>query len=202
MTDTATLPVVPIENMPYMPPRRGHEGEAIFLTAWQRFAARGPEEFQAIFTDTFRAWTQPQASAAASFVTWLGTNCGDAFLANCERWSRLSESNESGYLAAWAMENRRRRHVNYGLRAVEWILARTTPITEGRFGVLDWRLVAEVTLEELDAIECIVAWLASPQGRVFVEACRLQVKAEQTRLRLFEDGDPTEPASSAPIGQP
>lgn len=191
-----TLPLIPIESIPSRPPRAGVPSEGIFLRRWQEFELRAKEqayddesnEFDAVFRHCYWPWSQAMATAAASLITWLGTNCGHGFLHECRRMAAEMRDAERAYLCAWALENQRLRYINHGLRTIEYLMARQHPIVNGRFfgQVVDWERVPTVTLEEIDAMESVVCWLATPQGEAFVRACESEIEAHRAHERLLK----------------
>jgi hypothetical protein len=195
-----TKNMVPLQHEPAHPPRDGTPSEGIYLRAWQAFIRRATElaiaqsdesdDFRAIFHNANRELTQGMATAAASLITWLGTNCGQSFLFTAKR--RAEEAprgwgETTAWLAQWAIENERVIYINHGLRTIEFLMAPIYPIrASGGFGDrVDWKLVPEVTMEQIDAVECVVRWLSTSQGQTFVASCESQIKAAQKDARLF-----------------
>lgn len=189
-SDRSTADMVPIEHTPVSPPRKNHDGEHAYLDLWRRYVARcTEEELEELFSATARRWpTQRQASVAASFVLWLGTNCGTAMLRSAqddvERGGYRGDPTYR-YLRRWELENRRSMSINYGLRLVEAILAPE----RGDGGQLRLCDVPTVTIDDLDVIDCICLWLATPDGQAFIRAAEARIAAIARERYLFgEEG--------------
>lgn len=186
--DPATLPLIPIVNEPLMPPRRGHEGEQIFLEIWQRFAREVPEDFESIFMHTRRQWNQRAASVAASFAMWLGTMGGLCFTEKAKRlMNNTGLGFDSAFIVAFALENTRTSWVNDGIRAIEFVMEEQgRPIHGKGWAVYVIREnVPEVTIHDLDVIECMCRWLASPQGQTFLRTGNRRIEAAREEHRIF-----------------
>jgi hypothetical protein len=185
--DRTTPDMVPIEHIPIAPPRKGHEGEQAYLDLWKRFMARCDEDaLESMFSATAyrRLATQRQASVAASFVLWLGTNCGTAMLRTAQdsmTTGGYRNDPSCRYLRQWELENRRAMFINGGLRCVEAIL---TPERSGG-GQLTLHNVPTVTVDDLDVIDCICMWLATQDGQHFIKAADAQITALQRARYLF-----------------
>lgn len=107
------------EHRTVNPDRLGNAAEAIFLEQWQKLQQRSPHvnggigTLEAVLTPTRQtdtnvlSWafrpgyvpivTQRDAEVAATVVQWLGTNCGGAFLAECERQVKAARAIRSEY---------------------------------------------------------------------------------------------------------
>lgn len=178
--DRDTKEMVEIAHVPITPPRKGHDGEQAYLELWQRFVGRlNEEELEEIFRNTLYAHplTQRQASVAATFVMWLGTNCGRSLIQEADAGRREPDGYRTGwnlrYLHRWEIENRREAGVNGGIRYCEAILS---PHRAGS-DQLNERTVPTVTIEDLDVIECICRWLATQDGQHFIRAAEAKVEA-------------------------
>jgi hypothetical protein len=183
--------LVPIEHIPLAAPRKNHDGEAAYLELWQRFMARCDEEaLESIFRNTtyHTLHTQRQASVAASFVLWLGTNCGRGLITEADAdWNRSPQRDsyrfgrDTRYLRRWEMENRRDGAINHGIRYCEAILA-----PERSTGAeLALRDVPIVTVDDLDVIDCILVWLSTHDGQNFLKAAEARVEAASRARYLF-----------------
>lgn len=182
-----TLRQVIHAHQPLMPSRVGFVGEHVFLRAWHRLLARNPGWEDEIFYDLPLRWNSRASRVAASFAKMLGTNWGLNFLHQCRRLAAARDrsgycpmSPRDAYLAAWAIENRRVRGMNSGLRSVEAMLAEQ-PLY-GRRGLSEhallWERVPVVGQDDLDVIECMVTWLSTVEGDAWAR------KAERLRSRL------------------
>lgn len=154
-----------LKHLPLHPPRDSVALEGIYLRLWQNYAEQRPDEWLAIFRDCNFRPRQRAASVAASFMVFMGCNCGRGFTLEADRFSSSGRFSwpEQAYLAAWALENKRHRGVNHGLRTVEYMLSREHPIRSHFPGGVDWRLLPAVSMEDLDVIECMVRCGAAPR---------------------------------------
>ena len=165
-----------------MPPRKGLDGEQIYLLTWQHYISRKePDELAEIFRDCVAQWpTQRMATVAASFIAWLGTNVGHSMVDGVEREAKLRASPlaDDRYLLAWESANRRRWHVNRGMRLAEFFLADHSSPTR--------YTAPEVTIADLDVIDSLCLWLATPDGRAFIRAAQARLAALRQERRLFQ----------------
>lgn len=178
-----------LRHVPLKPPRASVPREAIFLELWQQFAEQRPEEWAYVVRGrTNGPMRQRAASVAASFMVFMGCNGGQSFTHFAERVARSGAftCTEDAYLAAWTIENKRIHGVNHGLRAVEYLLAREHPLSDRTCGTgVNWTAVPDVTMEDMDIIEAMVAWWCSTTARWMREAVEAQVKAMEANARLF-----------------
>lgn len=192
--DRATADMVAIEHKPITPPRKGHDGEAAYLQLWQRFMERVGEKWDGsddhpledFYRNTnYKGPTQRQASVAASFVMWLGTNCGRALILEADRApierNSYRQSLDLRYLRRWELENRRELGVNGGLRLCEHILWQE----RGTGQELDKVNAPTITVDDLDVIEVVCRWLATTDGQHFLKAAEAAVEATNRARYLF-----------------
>jgi hypothetical protein len=136
--------------------------------------------------------TQRTASIAASFIMWLGTNCGRSFLMSARTTAAALGNTENGYVAAWAIENRRVSSMNNAVRTVESILQ---PDDHGQsqdmFG--NRRNIPILSAAECEVVEALVEWISSEEGMAFVNKCESDISklreaqvAEEHRQRQAE----------------
>lgn len=176
-----------LKHIPIAPPRQGHDGEVSFLAAWQQFADRAPDDFEAIFSHRIsHRFAQRSASVAASFVMWLGTNAGACLIRSGNDLATKGLSRTYAYVAAWAIDNQRIRWINSGLRSVQYVLAAEYPIEGAGHEVL-WSKVPVVTLEDLDVIDALMEWLATSQGQTFLVAAQARLDAAHRERHLFQN---------------
>lgn len=173
---------VELKHEPERPARPDVYGEGIFLEAWQRLMATFPkhgdgelnEMFCHVFSNIRGPAKQRQATVAASFIVWLGTNCGREYL----RQARLilaymqvasdhsvRRGGSWSYSAAWANFDRRHCGINGGNRTIEAILS-------------------EVEVNDVEIVDHLAAWLGSPEGYDFIEEAEAEI--EETRKALQE----------------
>lgn len=167
---------------PVRPVRPGTVGEGIYLDLWREFVTGEPEAAAAIFHDLpSKQLDQRGASVAASFMTYMGCNGGAGFTRNAKHIAgkRFFTDTERAFVAAWALDNQRNGAVNSGLRSIEFILAETHPIVDGR---VSWDRVPTVTADDMDVIECMVKWWSSPRATLMRDRANdLIVRAHHAR---------------------
>lgn len=168
-----------IQHAPLRAPRHDMP-EAIFVAEWRKRNLSEPTLFGRILNRSKPS--QRDAQVAASFVSWLGTGVGDAFLIQARQ--RLTQGSEDfaegAFVTTWALTNRRK--IN-GLRMVEYILSRDT----------DWELqlhqkdlktdYVQVSLRDMDVIESLVIWLSTSEGGAFLKDCASLNELEISRRR-------------------
>ena len=157
---------------PVCPCRPGIYGEGIFVRLWREYATGVPqwaEEDDAIFAhilmDLPGKPTQRDATVATSFMCWLGTNIGNAYLIGAERHVRVDANRCRGFLAVWAWENRRRRGINSGRRLSDAILD------------------DNVDARDLEVLEVMATWLGTKDGLALVAQAQEEINAVQYFLR-------------------
>ena len=175
-------------HVPLKPPRASVPREGLFLELWQKFSDQRPEEWAFIFRTTGPV-RQRAASVAASFMVFMGCNCGRGFTDSAERLAKSGAftCTEDAYLAAWTMENKRIHGVNHGLRTIEYMLAREHPINHDFIARVDWNLVPDVSMDDMDIVESMVAWWPSTTARWMRDSVEAQMKAMDANARIFHD---------------
>lgn len=180
-----TIPL-PLTHNPSRPVR-DLVSEQVFHEAWQRFMATpipfylqdADSRLDDVLSDYSAKVGEREATLCASLITWLGTRCGAGFLDTCKRLAKTKHHacTEDAYLAAWALENRRKRSINSGTRTLEGIMA--TELTPGTFGMRPVR----VALSALDyeCAECLVAWLGSSDGQKLLAYCEKEITRRKAR---------------------
>lgn len=177
-------------HVPLKPPRPGVPREGLLLALWKEFVEQRPEEFAYIFRGrTNGPLRQRAASVAASFIVYMGCNGGRCFTHEAQRLAQTGAffCAENAYLAAWAIENKRSGGFNSGLRTIEYMLAREHPITKGALARVDWKLVPDLTMEDTDIVESMVAWWASTTAHWMRDAVEAQLKAREATEFLYTD---------------
>jgi hypothetical protein len=154
-------------HTPYMP-ARDDLPEAIFLARWKALNTQMPSFLASVIGH--RASVR-DCRVAASFVTWIGTNCGTSFI--YEAKSRVNDYvfTEPAYLATWALVNRRERHVSSNVRAIEVILSPESLFLGRGATPYERAQKLSISLRDLDTVEAVVKWLASAHGDAFVTDC-------------------------------
>lgn len=169
------VPLQPVRNM--LP-------EIVFSTEWKALMESTPEyvddDFVSVFHDMFNhipgRKKQRHAHLAATFVTWLGTNCGASFLHAARHMKEACPASyrTSNYLAVWSIENFRHSYVNRGWRLIEFFL---TP---------DWEPTPQtaptVTRTDAEIIETIAYWLGGTEGQKFLARCEAKIKLREKGL--------------------
>lgn len=187
-----------LEHQPFVPARPGIVGEGVYLRQWQRRMAAPydaldddpvpPNARLALILDgTPHRLCQRDASLAASFMTWLGTNGGQGFLALAHTLAKApcGLSASEAYLAGWALQNRRQVGVNSGYRTLEFLLAENRQFDPDEPDRLNPE--PRMSVDDLETMECLVVWLGREEGQSFLAACQqdLEVAREvEAALRL------------------
>ncbi len=175
-----------LRHVPLHAPRASTPREGLFLALWQQFAEQRPDEWRHVMR-TNGPVRQRAASVAASFMVFMGCNGGRGFTCGAEQLVKSGAFTcaEDAYVAAWAIENKRHYGVNHGLRTIEYMLARKHPIPNDRVGRVDWALVPDVTQEDADIVESMVAWWSSATARWMRDSVEAKVKAIEADARIF-----------------
>lgn len=163
---------------PINAPRPDHAGERIYTEQWAALAPTWVglwDDDETVFRSVFKdyGWHpgQREATITASFMCWLGANVGQGFLAAARSMARAyPHLREQGYLMAWAVENNRTFGVNFGMRTLEFILTPRGDLKDGGR--------AELSARDLEAVDCLVRWLATARGQAFVAACDDAIEKE------------------------
>lgn len=173
------LELLPLIHQPLPPyPRQGMVPECIYAAEWAKLMT----EKQSILWDDEHGHglarvlpylpgelTQRDASLAASFICWLGTHVGNAFLAQAidGTFNRRGSERMDATLCAWVLENKRISWINRGVRTIEHWLA-------------DARM--ELTARDLEVAECVAYWLGSDAAEHFLLQCERQIGPKDSRV--------------------
>jgi hypothetical protein len=161
-----------ITHEPINMPRKLHIGEQVFYAEWKRLMTRSLDVFDdsVIFLEHILhhlslTVNQRHATVCASFIKWLGTNCGRSFLHDANRFSKSDffTSKEKAFLACWALENHRHRSFNRGGRVTEHLLRNYENGFSNEF--------PEPSADDYEVIDHLVYWLGSNDGIEFVSEC-------------------------------
>lgn len=168
------------DHTPVNPPREGVVAEEVFTRQWAELVKddgniMNPFNYRFASILPHLSATPRAAKVAASFVRWLGTSIGRAFVEQAEYFVRRNLSKEEAFILAWTMENLRSTSVNNGVRTLEWILTPTEKYEATR-------RAAPVSVEDLEVAENMARWLGSADGQQFLKSC-------QEELRQIEDDD-------------
>lgn len=171
-----------IIHKPIRPVRDDVVGEFVFSTAWEKMATRvfpHDEEEVGVFLDLAKYHRIPDlqrgASVAASFMTWLGTNCGNSFLHEASNRTRNPK-----YLLEWAKENRRQYGINNNIRTIEFLIA-----PEDHFKNGSLHKYPDVLFQDCEVIEMMCEWLERTNAQKMLKDCAYEIKirhSERTRL--------------------
>ena len=174
--------ITSIVHKPIRPVRDDVVGEVVFSAAWEKMATRvfnHDEEEVGVFLDLAKYHRLPDleraARVAASFMTWLGTNCGNSFLHEA--------SNRKGrhrYLLEWGKENRREYGINNNVRTIEFLIA---PEDHFKNGALI--KYPQVLFQDCEVVEMMCEWLERNNAQQMLKDCAYEIKirhSERTRL--------------------
>lgn len=188
--------LIPFIHEPLRPARQGCIGEIVYAQQWRDFMGTLPHPdapHSARLADILHHMpeqlTQRHASVAASFVCWLGTNCGLGFLWEAKRAAKEQPRNvERAWMGAWAWQNKRLTWLSGGIRTVEHILAPKDLEVEGdRFWLGALSRLPDVSSSDFEVFEHVVCWMATIDGARFLAHCEVEVelarKTEQERAR-------------------
>lgn len=159
---------ITLTHYPVVPCRPSVFGEGIYVECWQRFLAADFDEkeypndrFISIFY-LGRAITPKDATDAAAFICWLGTNCGRSFIHKAEQiYSKLNDR-ESAYALAWSEQNVRHAYINGGIRTLEAI-------------------IKDPTVSTIEVFESCARWLGTADGQELIR----EAEAEILETRKF-----------------
>lgn len=181
--------LVPIVHEPLRPARNGTIGEVVYSTQWKALMETLPHpdapdctRLADILNHLPMQIEQRHATAAASFVCWLGTNCGRSFLMLGKRAAEGQRplNKVKAWLGEWAWENARVRGVNHGTRTVEHCLAPADHMGSGGLSC-----IPDLSVTDYEVIDHVVMWLASLDGERFIEHCEKEIELrkqlEQTK---------------------
>lgn len=173
-------------HRPLNGPRKGFIGEEVFSEFWEKLANKTCEKYSGFLDIAEERSTlvdmlyqlpgqieQRDATVVATFMCWLGTNCGRGFLhrakSTAHKYPHLGA--EMIYGAVWCDENRRILSVNHGMRYIEGMLYNNK---NGRNRLEDEQV------RDHEVIEHAVYWLATLKGQVFLKACEDEIKYRQS----------------------
>lgn len=190
----------PLTHRPILPAREGHDGEQVFSSMWEAAMAlpgrvylhEEPLPIQLVLSNFRKPITQWHASILASVVTWLGTACGEGVLSVAERIqnSGACPSPHYAYLMAWSVINHRHVGVNYGIRSVEFLLARPEQRRQVR-GIMDTGLreLPELSADDLEVIDHLMVWLAESEGQRFLTRCKAKLAGLERERHVLRAAD-------------
>lgn len=128
---------------------------------------------------------QAEATLAATFITWLGTNVGNCFLGKGRRMEQDLSGQHlpgMGFLAAWAIHNARNIGHNSGWRSCEYLS------WDGEWNDARRYDPPAMTAAQLEILENMVRWLGTSDGAAFLARCEALIFAEQKGLSVHDLG--------------
>lgn len=174
---------------PLRPVRSDVLGEVVFYERWLSLMAAEPDHLDEIdppnkmlkhvLAPIGSELADRDSRVCASFIRWLGTNNGQAFLREANDHSIRQRSREQGFILAWALENRRGQ-TGLGWRTLEGALASQAELHADQPPVLSFR--------DAEVIELLIAWLGTEEGEHFLIATRDALQAEVEAKRLARNG--------------
>lgn len=180
---TATDDRVDLSHAGLRPVRDSVVGEGVFARRWERLMAARPRwadddeaapALAAVLGDLGEP-DQRDATVAATFIQWLGTNVGLAFLGRAEQVGKLAMATRIGigpHMLAWAETNKRVSTVNGGLRQIDCIL--TPPdAPRGRYNLPE--RAPDLTLRDHEVIERVASWLDGEEGLRFLDGAHMEM---------------------------
>jgi hypothetical protein len=176
------LELLAFDHKPMRPPRQDVLGEVVFSEHWERLMAEeGPPmddcdeyAFRSLMSAFPRKLTQRHATVAATFVNWLGTNCGAAFLSEARRMEQAGGGWGRGFVAAWAVQNMRQSSINWGCRTIEMLLAPDDHWNRSTFAGSGLLKLPELYADDYEVIEHVVRWLGN-EGLRFLSTCEREI---------------------------
>lgn len=159
-------------------PRPDFFGETLFAERWaQRMegrphpsAAAGadrPESLRSILAPALLTVDQRAATVAASFIAWLGTNMGQAFLVDVGRCRPILSFPGT---AAWGVHNRRSQGCDFGFRRLEIVLCQGASLGDA---------ARELSTRDYEIAEVMAKWVGD-DGWPFVELCNREISAHHS----------------------
>jgi hypothetical protein len=176
--------LLPLVHNPIHPARTGTPGEGIYLQLWREYVAADEGRLAYILGCVTNEPNQRDASVCASFMVYMGCNGGQGFTHSAEIHAKQIGHRSDGFLAAWAIDNKRRSGINSGLRTIEFILAEQHPICAEGFNVgrVAWDLVPDITMRDIDVIEAMVVWWSDLHAEKIRKIAEPLRKAQNEKL--------------------
>lgn len=172
----------PVQHKPLYPPRDGMDGEQVFAEEWEKLMQEPGGAMDDCSNYMIRQvlyrmpaeLTERLSAVAATFIMWLGTNCGAALLARARQLELVDGGGYGhGYLRAWHEHNIRETGSSHGHRLIEFILAPKDQ-DHWRGGQLYYR--PELSVDDYEVVEQTVRWLSTENGVQFVRQCDQIIK--------------------------
>lgn len=169
-----------IKHIPLRPARSCTPREGMFLALWQEYMAENPGALLDI-ARTSGPVRQRAASVAASFMTYMGCNCGMELARKAEDLVKNGAfcSREDAYLSAWAILNKRVHGINHGVRMVESMLATKNMFLSSFPYGIDYRRIPVVSLEDMDVLEGMAIWWSTEDASIMRKRVEVRMEALQ-----------------------
>lgn len=180
-----------LQHTPIDGPRPTHVGENVFAHQWELLMTKQPDacdppnsRLAYILWGMTREITQRHASVAASFVTWLGCNAGNAFVERGRRMfididsvHRLSREHAS--MVSWSIENMRSPRKFY--RTIDTILAERDDYGPDLFSNgISLRRLPKISAEDVETADHLAYWCGTPDGCEFIRFCNEQIRQRES----------------------
>jgi len=153
-------------------PARNDIGERVYARRWSELMSRDVgvmdrTPLEKVLVSYPYEVDQQAAHLAASFITWLGTNCGRSFLETAKEFESARTIRSFAYLAAWSVHNARSIGFNSNARQIEFLIRTQEQMEKNIF--------SEVSVRDLEAADQVALWLGSDDGQEFIAACEKEI---------------------------
>lgn len=170
-----------ITHDPLHAPRADMIGEIVLFEHWARLMKKdyqsddGSTLFDVIMWNLNGKAGQREATICATFIVWLGSNNGHAFLSIARDLHRKLKPFHNGFLAAWANTNQRNMKTGNGYRQIEMIMG-YQPGDKGEA----W---GELTARDYETVDTLVEWLGTHHGYEFQESAEKDIARREAAKR-------------------
>lgn len=179
---------------PIRDPRHGTPGEVIYLQLWKNYIEQDRGRLHEIVRHTHTQVDQRHASVCASFMVWMGTNCGHDFTHQTEcvakaleqtRGSHGFAGREHAFLMTWGTMNARNIGSNSNVRLVEAMLHPSYHmVKQGHLGMrVDWETLDKITLRDYETVQAMVRWWSTPDAQEMREEAKPLIEAGNETAR-------------------
>lgn len=180
---------IELKHEPLTPCRPDIFGEGIYVEQWRLFLEKMPSNGDGYKNEMFESifWlagvNQRVASVAASFFCWLGTNCGQSFLAAAKRDYNEARWPETAhvYLKRWAVENMRHGATNNAGRTIGAMLGKYVRTGHALSSYHD---ESEITYRDTEVCEIVAEFLGSSAGQKLIRDAEAEIV--ETRKQIDE----------------
>ena len=171
-----------------MRPARDLPGEQVFYREWKRLMDKDVGAYddetmiERVLATLPVTANERHSRVLASVVTWLGTNCGNAFLHEAKRLGASATRVQYPYLAQWAMENARFSWLSGGRRTLEHCLATEFQLSYSGLAAMETVRPKDLSAYDYEVVEHLMIWLGGRDGQSFLTRCEREVEAERQKL--------------------